>query len=152
VKSSSLFFKFIGVLLLIVSVGKFYSAINPPMSLLEAEPVFRISLRTLFIIAASTEGVVGVLCLLRAPGIATSLLILWLSCLFLSYRFALYLLGYNGPCNCMGELTERLHISSSTGDMIMRVLLLFMLLGGIATFNNFRTKTPREKQLAPANT
>ena len=44
-------------------------------------------------------------------------------------RFGLWWMGWHKPCNCLGNLTDALHLSPQTADNIMKVVLAYLLIG-----------------------
>jgi hypothetical protein len=60
-------------------------------------------------------------------------LVAWLATSFLAYRICLVLVGYHRPCNCMGGLTDALHIPPQVADAVMKSILAYLLAGSYAT-------------------
>ena len=56
-------------------------------------------------------------------------LVAWMSTNFVVYRLGLWWMDWKKPCNCLGNLTDALHISPQTADNIMKVILAYLLIG-----------------------
>jgi hypothetical protein len=50
----------------------------------------------------------------------------------LVYRLGLWWMDWHRPCNCLGNLTDALHISPQAADNVMKVLLAYLLIGSYA--------------------
>lgn len=131
-KASRFYIISIGVLLIVVSVAKFWSAFGTARILAREDPVFGISYRVVMIAAAVVELAIGSICLSRLRLLLSATLIAWFSTTVLLYRVGAYLLGDTAPCRCLGNLSDALHLSPSTADIIARIVLAYCLVGSWA--------------------
>lgn len=118
-----------GALLLITSAAKLISGSGGALVLSVSDPIFKFQFRTMFWIAGSIEFLLAVYCLTSQNIKKQVILVAWLATTFAAYRLGLFCIGYQKPCNCMGTLTDALHISTGVADIIMKVLLGYLLLG-----------------------
>ena len=58
-------------------------------------------------------------------------LILWLSTLFLVYRFGLWWIHANTPCSCFGDITTWIGLTPSEADTVSKVVLVYLLGGSL---------------------
>jgi hypothetical protein len=120
-------------LLLTTAGAKVISSFGTVGILRFADPVFGIEFRHLFEIVATMEIVVAFICILSRSLTFQAVLVACLSSEFLFYRIALLLVGYQKPCNCLGTLTEAIHISEQTADVTMKFILAYLLIGSYGT-------------------
>ncbi|HEU5396317.1 MAG TPA: hypothetical protein VFV81_04060, partial [Verrucomicrobiae bacterium] len=57
----------------------------------------------------------------------------WLSSAFLIYRTGLWFIDWHRPCHCLGDLTETLHLPAVWADDLMKMVLLYLLIGSYAS-------------------
>jgi hypothetical protein len=120
-----------GILLMVTGLAKFISAFGSAHVLVYPEPISGIKFRTVFFTAGLLELAVAFYCFFcKRVDIQISVLV-WLSTIFVLYRFCLFWLGQK-PCRCLGNLTEALHIPSHTADIVMKIILAYLLLGSYA--------------------
>ena len=125
-----------GVIFAVTGVGKILSAIGKARVLGTSDPLFGTSFSHLMSFVGSIEVILSLLCLsvfLRFRKIGL-LIIASLSTNFLIYRVGLWLIDWQRPCSCMGNLTDALHISPETADTVMKVVLAYLLIGSYAIF------------------
>jgi uncharacterized membrane protein len=128
-----LYYVFAGVLICIAAIAKIISAFGKAPILHATDPIFAIPTLRVLQIVAILELIIASVCFfgkrlrLQAAGVA------FLSSNFVVYRFGLLSLGYHKPCNCLGSLTESLHISERTADLAMKIILAYLLIGSYAT-------------------
>lgn len=118
-----------GLLLIITAVTKFIASGGSSRLLDSHDPLLFLSYRAIFLMVGSSELAVGIICL---TGRGTSLQVVslaWLATGFAVYRAGLIWIDYRKPCNCLGNLTDALHISPQAADNIMQVVLLYLLIG-----------------------
>ncbi len=121
-----------GVALLLGLTGglKLVGVLEEARVLAAADAVFPfLTLRQVLFLAAGLElGVAGVLLRHRqarwTPG-----LILWLVLVFGGYRLGRWLVGWEGPCGCLGHLLERRPEFERWADQVMLAVLAIMGLG-----------------------
>jgi hypothetical protein len=57
-------------------------------------------------------------------------------------------MGYHKPCNCLGNLTDALHIPLQTADTAMKIVLGYLLIGSYAILFWLW----RQRRIAPPST
>lgn len=122
-----------GLLLLLTGLAKVLSTLGISRMLDMADPVFGLKFRHVFMGVGLLE--LGAAFLILATDLRLRLkllLIAWLSTNFVIYRAGLWLMGWHRPCNCLGALTDFLHLSPTAADWLMKAALGYMLLGSAA--------------------
>lgn len=118
-----------GVILTITSFAKMISSFGKARVLSISDPILLVSFRQLFWIAATIELAVSVYCVFGKSQKLKIMVIAWLSTGIFVYRLGLVWIDYKAPCPCLGRLTDTLHISPHTADLIVKVTLAYLLLG-----------------------
>jgi hypothetical protein len=134
------FVKSAGVLLLITAIAKFVSVGGGSKILQSPDPVLGIPFKSLFLLAGIFEIVVAGFCFFGNRLEWQAAIIAGLCVSFVLYRCGLALVGYERPCPCLGNLTDALHISPTTGDAVARCILAYLILGSCATLSWWRFK------------
>jgi len=122
-----------GVLLLITAFAKLASSFGSAHVLESSEPLLSISFRHIFRIVGAIELVIAFICLFGKSISLRAVFVAWLATVFVLYRFGLWWIGYHKPCNCLGNLTDALHIPPQTADTAMKIILAYLLIGSYAT-------------------
>ncbi len=121
-----------GALLILVAMAKIASSFGRVAALNVRDPLFNVPFRYLFLIVGYIEMTIGVICFAgRGMGLKVGLLCC-LATSFLVYRIGLGWIGYHGPCHCLGNLTDQLHISAELADNVMKGILGYLLIGSYA--------------------
>jgi hypothetical protein len=128
-KSEIFFIRSAGILLIITSAAKLISAGGSANILQNLDPVLSISFRQLFLIAGIFELTVALVCLFVKMVNVRLGLVAWLATNLLLYRMALWWVGYQKPCSCLGNLTDAIHISPPVADNLMKGALAYLLIG-----------------------
>ena len=125
------FILLVAVILAVTALAKLYSLTGTAAMLFDRDPVFGLQFKHLMLASAFVEILVVWCCLSRSvwDGLV---LIAWLTSVITTYRAALWFLGWQKPCSCLGNLTDALHISPQLADNVMRGLLAFMLIGSVS--------------------
>jgi hypothetical protein len=118
-----------GITLGVTAIAKLISVFGTQILLLQPDPVIGLSFRHLLLLAGVVELVIACLCLFTNKLKLNTLLIAWVSTCFLLYRIGLSWINASGPCHCLGNLTDALHISPQTADIIMKVVLTYLFIG-----------------------
>lgn len=118
-----------GGILGITGIAKIISVFGTQLILVQSDPLFGFSFRNLMLAAGAVELAVACLCIFTKQPKRNTLLIAWLSTSFIIYRLWLWLLNWQRPCHCLGNLTDVLHISSQTADIAMKIVLGYLLIG-----------------------
>jgi hypothetical protein len=121
-----------GVLLFVTALAKLLTARGTARVLLSPDPIFAIPFREVLLAVAVLELLVALSCLLGSGLRLQVLLVACLSTNFVSYRVGLWLMGWHGPCGCLGTLTGALHVSPETADAVMKIILSYLLVGSYA--------------------
>jgi hypothetical protein len=122
-----------GVIFSIVAIAKIISALGTQELLRQTDPLIGLSFRNLFLLAGWVELGIAASCILIDKNKFNALLIAWASTFFAAYRAGLWLLKWKRPCHCLGNLTDTLHISPQTADIVTKILLAYLFLGSYAT-------------------
>lgn len=138
-----------GLILLLTGLAKVLSTLGVSRMLDVADPVFGLKFRHLFMAVGLLELGAAFLILLTDLRLRLKLLLIaWLSTNFVIYRAGLWLMDWHRPCNCLGTLTEFLHIPPTGADWLMKAALGYMLFGGYALlFRESRGTRVRALQL-----
>ena len=117
------------VILVVTGAAKVLSSLGHVKALDQVDPVFGAPLRALLALTGIAEIMIAGYCF-RSPRVRLSAgLLAWFSSLLLLYRISLLALGWRQPCSCLGSLTEVLHLSPDTADLIMKWVLAYLLVG-----------------------
>lgn len=122
-----------GVLLLLTGVAKLVSSFGSGGILHTRDPVLGLSFQNLFIIAGCTEVMAASLCFFCKNAFLAAAVVAWLSTSILVYRVGVVWVGYHTPCRCLGTLTDALHIAPQMADILMRIILVYLLIGSYGT-------------------
>jgi hypothetical protein len=123
-----------GSLLVLTAVAKLISSYGADLILTHFDPIFLISFARFFQAAAVVELAIAFICFLNINPIFQTGLIALLATNFLIYRFGFYWLGYHSLCPCLGNLADELEISPQIVDIMLKIILTYLLVGGYATF------------------
>jgi hypothetical protein len=120
------------VLLVITAVAKLASAFGAAPILHVRDPILPWSNRWVFCLAAALELTVVLVCFSKKNRQVKSGTIAWLATMFLLYHLGLWFVNYPKPCDCLGGLTDALHISQATSGNIAKGILAYLLIGSYA--------------------
>jgi len=140
----ALFIYSAGAILVFTSAAKVISAFGNAHVLHTGGPIMQMSYRHMFLFVGAIELAIGLICFLSKSTQVNCGLLALLSTNFLIYRCGLVWIGFDKPCDCMGNLTESLHIPYSVADNAMKVILAYLLLGsytGLFWFSRQRHKS-----------
>ncbi len=132
-KCYHLFFNISSVFLFFTAAFKIISLLSAENYLSNPDPLFSfVPLFFTLLLASVLEIGVGCLLLLLDSIMNKAILILWLSILFIGYRFGLlyYRLSWY-DCNCMGTLSKWSGLSEKTVSIFSLSLLAFLFLGSL---------------------
>lgn len=138
-----LFFDSAGVLLLLTGAAKLVSVTGISRSLEAHDPILGIAFSQIFLLVGVVELVVGVICLIGKKRKMQAIFVAALATNFLLYRLCLYLVGYEGPCGCLGDFTERLHIPAAGADIALKIVLLYLLIGSYSALVSLSRRSPK---------
>jgi hypothetical protein len=117
------------LVLLATALAKLASSVGHSEVLQMSDPLLRISFKHAFLVAGIMELVVSGACFTSKDNVFSLKIIAWMATCFLVYRVGLYVIGWHKPCHCLGNLTDVIHISPDTADLIMKTILAYLLLG-----------------------
>jgi hypothetical protein len=120
------FVRNVGWLLCITGLAKVVSFFGHSAVLQTREPISQIPFRELFLVAGVIELGVAAFCLMSKRLNHSTLVIAWLSTVFLAYRFSLAWIGWQLPCPCLGNFVDTLHISPLIADLAMKAMVTYM--------------------------
>jgi hypothetical protein len=123
------FIRNIGWILCITGLAKLITAFGHTPIIREYEPIMQIQFRWLFVLVGSVELLIAAYCILSKKPTSCLLMIAWLSAIFSAYRLSLFWVGWKLPCPCLGNVMPTLHISPIFADMIMKIVVVYMLVG-----------------------
>lgn len=128
------FFISVAVALIVTAGIKIYTLVFTGDELKVADPLLTfLSVGGSAGMATLLEAIVVIILLTRTSTLLKCGAIAWLSCAFLTYRFGLWLIAYEGKCFCLGGAQSWLQLVAEWNvDRILNVLLLYMLLGSAA--------------------
>ena len=96
------------------------------------DPIFQfLNNRSMMLLAAFTELILGVFLLLRCSGFVKLWSLVWLALLFLSYRFGLWLIGFSSPCPCLGGAMNWLGMKPASADTVAKWIIGYFLVFGL---------------------
>lgn len=118
-----------GAILVVTGIAKVWSFFGSSKLLAVADPIVGVPFGTLLLAVGLAEMALAVVCFFSQRPLLAVMLVAWLSTNFFVYRLGLSWMGWHKPCNCLGSLTDALHISPQTADNIMKVVLAYLLIG-----------------------
>jgi hypothetical protein len=136
-----------GAVLGATGLAKLFTASGPTRILDAPEPVFGITFRQLLLLVGLGELLIAYFCVFTDRQRLGLLAVAWISTNFVLYRLAIWFSGWQGPCHCMGSLTDVLHIPPGAANNIMMGVLACLLLGSYAIL--FRQWKRGRRPVAP---
>lgn len=116
-------------ILALTGAAKVWSTFGDVKLLTVDDPIFGIQFGHLLLAVGLAELGIAAVCLFgKRPRLALGL-VAWMASSFLVYRIGLSWIGWKKPCNCLGNITDALHISPHTADTIMKFVLAYLLIG-----------------------
>jgi len=122
-----------GCVLAITGGAKVFSAFGNAKLLSVDDPILGIPFKILIFVVGLMEIGIAAVCFTEKMKKAALCFVTMMATSFLVYRIGLWLVGWKSPCNCMGNLSDKLHISSTTADSIMKLVLAYLLIGSYAS-------------------
>jgi hypothetical protein len=132
-KIARLFLYSTGAILLLTALAKLISSFGHESIFQTRDPLIALPFRNLFLIASGIELAVAVICLFSKRISLAAGFVAWLATSLGAYRLGLWKIGWHKPCNCLGSLTDAIHISPQTADAAMKIILAYLLVGSYAT-------------------
>ena len=122
-----------GVLLMMAGFAKVISSFGHSRVLEMEDSIFAIKYRLLFQLVGFLEMSIAFFCLSFKKPKLQSGFIAYLATCFLAYRVGMIWVGYHKPCDCLGTLTDALHLSPNTAATVMKCILAYLLIGSYVT-------------------
>jgi hypothetical protein len=140
-KGTELFISSSAIVLLLTSAAKLISSAGTNTILSMPDPIFHLPFRHLFILIGTLELAVACFCLYgRSLNLRVGM-IAWLATGFFAFRVGLWWVGGSGACQCLGDFTGALHITTDLADQVMKVILAYMMIGSYwILFCSFRVR------------
>jgi hypothetical protein len=85
--------------------------------------------RYVFLIVGTIELTASLICFIAKTPLLQVGILAWLASCFLLYRIFLICVGYVKPCSCLGSMTTTIHISPETANNIMKIIMLYLMIG-----------------------
>jgi len=118
-----------GAVLAITGAAKMWTGLGNSKFLALTDPIIGMTFGHLMLVVGIVEMFIALVCLFGKREVLALGLVAWISTNFVTYRAALWVVDWKRPCNCLGNLTDALHISPQMADNIMKVLLAYLLVG-----------------------
>ncbi len=118
-----------GAILAITGIAKAWSGLGNSKFLAVVDPIIGIKFGHLMLAVGAAEIAIALVCFFSKRQTLALGLVAWMSTNFVVYRLGLWWMDWHRPCNCLGNLTDALHLSPQTADNIMKVLLAYLLIG-----------------------
>jgi len=132
-----------GAILAITGIAKIWSGLGNSKFLAVIDPIFGIKFGQLMLAVGLAEIVIALVCFFSKRQTLALALVAWMATNFVVYRLGLWWMKWHRPCNCLGNLTDALHLSPQTADNIMKVLLAYLLIGSYGLlFLDWRCNRP----------
>lgn len=117
------------LVLAVTGSAKLLSAFGHAKLLNDADPLTGLPFRQLMLAAGAIELSVAGACLFSKSQSLSLLLIAGLATDLVLYRIGVRWMGWQKHCDCLGNLTDALHIPPHTADMAMKIILAYLLIG-----------------------
>ena len=152
VQIARLYATLVGVLLLIVGLGKAWGGLGRPLLAPgPTDPVFAfLTIRQVGLAAAMLEVAVAVQVLRAGQPLTGLLTILWLASVLVAYRIGLRWVGFDGSCGCLGAWPAVLRLSNRTSERLASGALTFMIIGSLAGVGLLTARSVRARMLRRA--
>ncbi len=118
-----------GAILAITGIAKVWSGLGNSKFLAVVDPIVGITFGHMMLAVGLAEIVIALVCFSSKRQTLALGLVAWMSTNFVVYRLGLWWMDWHRPCNCLGNLTDALHLSPQTADNIMKVVLAYLLIG-----------------------
>ena len=119
----------VAVILCFVGLAKVWSSFGTTKMLSVPDPITGVQLRHLMLVVGVLELIVAGFCILSKSQKLSLSLLAWFATHFVGYRVGLWWIGWHLPCNCLGNLTDALHLSPQLADNVMKAILTYLLAG-----------------------
>lgn len=117
------------VILFLTGVAKIVSATGNAGILKAQDPLFGLTYKCLFYASGFIELCIAVGFYLNVNQSLLAAAVGWYSLCAATYRIAFYFLGPDRWCPCLGNFTDRLHVSPNAANLVLISALCYMLVG-----------------------
>jgi hypothetical protein len=131
-KLNRCFIDFAAALLTAMAVAFILSNLASGTLVQPHDPVFMISMRTLFWILGALGLAVAAVCIFAGNPRLKLALVLWFALNLVVYERGLQSSGTHGARGYLGTLAATFSLSTSTADMVLKALFLYLLIGSSA--------------------
>jgi hypothetical protein len=121
-----------GITLGMTGAAKIVSAFGHAKILLLVDPIFSLQFRSLLPLVGSLELCGAIVCFVNRDILVRACLVGWFGVGFLAYRTGLEIIHYPRPCSCLGSMASALGLSADTASNIMKVVLVYLLVGSLS--------------------
>jgi hypothetical protein len=121
------------MILTITGIAKVWSACGSAKILVVPDPLLNIQFGHLMLAVGILELLIVLFCVCGRSKLLKIIVLTWLSSLFLVYRLGLWWIQWHRPCKCLGNLSDALPISPDIIDVIMKIAMLYLLIGSYTT-------------------
>lgn len=118
-----------GAIFVVTGIGKIWSAFGSAHILQKPDPILNWPFSKLMLTAGVIEIAIASVCFFDGTKALALDLIAWLATGLLAYRLSLLAIGWHLPCQCLGNLTDALHIAPQVADNIMAGILAYLFIG-----------------------
>lgn len=125
------------LVLTLTGTAKWISALSDVAVLHTPEPISGFAYRYVLPVIGSVELCAAAVCFIRPMGRAGLVVVSCLSSAFVSYRIILWSLGWQGPCRCLGDLSDPFGVPPATVDFLLTVALAYLFVGSWCFLTTF---------------
>ena len=118
-------------ILLFTALVKLASFIEGGPLIERKDPVFNIKLSFFFFFSATVEIIAAAMIFGCGRNVRSCLIVLWVSSLFIIYRLTLYLIGWGGFCQCLGNFSEWSGLSNQQLNALASAMAWYLFLGSL---------------------
>ena len=126
-KFISIFVTFAGVIIILFSIAKILTAFQELKILYSPSPVYPLTFRQFYGLSGFIELIIGVFLLYKNYKPLKIVILTWITSVFSVYRLWLYIIGYKGPCGCLGNAYLWLGINNSVQKSIENAAFIYLL-------------------------
>jgi hypothetical protein len=139
-----------GVVLALTGMAKVWSAFGNTKVLAVIDPILGLKFGQLMLAVGLAEIVIAAVCFSGGRRTLALALVAWVSSSFAMYRLGLWWMDWKRPCNCLGNLTDALHIQPQTADNVMKIILACLLIGSYTLlFRQWRHRARAIQETTP---
>lgn len=122
-----------GIALIVTGGAKVLTSFGTADLLETHDPIIGITFKALMLFSGVMEIAVALFSLFGKNQPISVALVALMSFNILVYRLGLWWIGWHRPCHCLGNLSDALHLSAKTADMVMKLILAYLLIGALCS-------------------